>query len=168
MVDATHHGDGQPTHPSVRYERTDANFRWILIIILGAMGFAALVHYTLLVYYGDQLHAQATVKKSPFPLAPSPSTALPREPRLEQLDRLAGVETPNVYERETARLDILNSYGPTSEEGFIRIPIDKAMGLLADKLPHREAPSAEQQRRSSGLVDSGESNSGHMFRGRPR
>jgi hypothetical protein len=112
---------------------------------------------------------QARVKKSPYPLAPGPSTALPREPRLEQIDRLAGVETPNVHERETSRLEVLQSYGPTSEEGFMHIPIEQAMKLLAAspqyKLKARPEPSADQKRRSGGLVDAGESNSGRMFRG---
>jgi hypothetical protein len=55
----------------------------------------------------------------PYPLAPGPSTALPAEPRLEQIDRLEGVERPNVYKREEAKEGVLNRYGPTAEQGYI-------------------------------------------------
>ena len=77
---------------------------------------------------------QAAIKQSPYPLAPAPSHAPCRaEPRLEQIDRLAGVETPNVYEREAAKLQTLNSYGPTAEEGFVHIPIERAMQLMVEQ-----------------------------------
>ncbi len=168
MVDTVHQGDGQMEHPAVRYERTDASFWGIVIVILAALGFAAIVHYAILMYYRGYERQLSYTKKSPFPLAPSPSTALPREPRLEQIDRLAGIERPDVYQREWNKLEILNSYGNSSEEGYLHIPIDRAMDLLAKKLPHREAPTKEQQRRSSGLMDAGESNSGQMLRRGPR
>src|SRR5689334_6160633 len=115
MVDASQQGDGQLRHPSVHHEPTDASFRGVLIVLFGVMVFAALAFYGLLVYLRGYGEYQASRKKSPFPLAPGPSTTLPSEPRLEQLDRLAGVETPNVYERESSKLDLLNGYGPTAE-----------------------------------------------------
>jgi hypothetical protein len=37
------------------------------------------------------------------------------------------------------------------------------MRLLENKLPARPAPSAEQERRSGGLVDAGEPSSGRLF-----
>jgi hypothetical protein len=154
-----------PENPSVRHERTDASLRAILMVAVGAMVFAAVAFYLLLMFFESEQKREAAIKKSPFPLAPGPSTALPREPRLEQIDRLAGVETPNVFERESAKLEVLNGYGPTPEEGFIHVPIDQAMGFLADKLPTRPEPPADQRRRSAGLIDAGASNSGQLFRG---
>ncbi len=78
---------------------------------------------------------------------------------------MAGIERPNVYERQASREEILNSYGPTTEEGFVHIPIERAMKMLENKLPARAEPPADQTRRSDGLVDSGEPNSGGIFRG---
>ena len=65
---------------------------------------------------------------------------------------------------ETPKNQTLYSYGPTHDEDYVHVPIDEAMKQLANKLPVREAPSAEQARREGGLVDAGESNSGRMFR----
>src|SRR5262245_33789335 len=113
MVDEIHHPDGGLEHSSVRHERTDANFRAILIILIGAMVFAAVVHFVIWVFFKGYAGYQARIKQSPFPLAPAPSTALPPEPRLEQLDRVAEVERPNVYERQAVREDRLNRYGTT-------------------------------------------------------
>jgi hypothetical protein len=164
MVEDNPQSNGQPQHPEVRYEHSDANFRAILFIILGTMALAVVIQMAVLAFFYDYRDSQADIKKSPYPLAPTPSTALPAEPRLEQVDRLAGVETPNVYERMESKEKILNSYGDTPEKGFVHIPIDKAMKLLENKLPARPAPPAEQVEKSRGLVDAGESNSGRMFR----
>ncbi len=166
MVDENLQSNGQPEHPEVRYEHSDANFRAILFIILGTMALAALIQTAVLAFFYDYRDYQADIKKSPYPLAPTPSTALPAGPRLEQVDRLAGVETANIYERMESKEKVLNSYGDTPEKGFVHIPIEQAMKWLEDKkmLPARPAPSAEQVEKSSGLVDAGESNSGRMFR----
>ncbi len=166
MPEEIHETDHPTEHPDVRYERSDAAFRPILYILLGALAFGVVVQLGMSVWFHYLRDYQAEIKKSPFPLAPGPSNALPRDPRLEQVDRLAGIETPNVFERETANLRTLNSYGPTEDKGFVHIPIERAMQLILERqmLPSRPAPSAEQNRRSGGLVDSGEPNSGRMFR----
>jgi hypothetical protein len=80
---------------------------------------------------------------------------------------VAGVERLNVYERQAAREDLLNRYGTTREEGFVHIPVGRAMTLLENKLPARKEPPAGQRRRGDGLVDGGEPNSGRLFRGEP-
>jgi hypothetical protein len=164
MVDENLQSNGRPEHPEVRYEHSDANFRAILFIILGTMALAALIQAAVLAFFYDYRDYQADIKKSPYPLAPTPSTALPAKPRLEQVDRLAGDETPNIHERMASKEEILKSYGDTPEKGFVHIPIEQAMKLLENKLPARPAPPAEQVEKSSGLVDAGESNSGRMFR----
>jgi hypothetical protein len=164
MVEESHESDGRLEHPEVQYEHSDANFRAILFIILGTMALAALIEAAILAFFYDYRAYQADIKKSPYPLAPAPSTALPAEPRLEEVDRRAGVETPNVYERMESKEKIRDSYGDTPEKGFVHIPIEQAMKLLENKLPARSAPQAEQAEKSSGLVDAGESNSGRMFR----
>ena len=170
MAEEIIHPDGRIEHPSVRYERSDANFRAILFVILGALMFGAVVECGILVFFKRYADYQANIKKSPHPLGPGPSNALPREPRLEQVDRLAGVETANTGETERAKRELLNSYGPTKEEGFVHIPIDRAMKYLVEegKLPARPEPPADGGSRSNGLIDAGESNSGRVFKGEPK
>jgi hypothetical protein len=165
MPEEIRHPDGRPVHPEIRYEGSDANFRWILGILLAAMVFAALVQYLVLVFFVDYRDYQSEIKKSPFPLAPGPSNTLPREPRLEQLDRVTGIEKPNIYVRQETREEVLNSVGRTKEKGYVYIPIQKAMELLENQLPARAAPAGPQ--RDNGLVDAGEPNSGHLLRRRP-
>jgi hypothetical protein len=168
MPDEIHHPDGRIEHPSVRYERTDASFGCILSILIAALIFGIVAFAGVRLFFDEYRNYQAEIKKSPYPLAPEPSTALPREPRLEQIDRLAEVETPNVHEREAAKEKILNSYGATQESGFVHVPIERAMSLLADKLPVRAKPPANQTEHSNGLIDAGESNAGRVFRRRAK
>jgi hypothetical protein len=165
-----------PEHPSVRYERTDASFKGVFTVVVIAGVLGALFCVMVWLFFSRVQEEEALRKKSPFPLAGAqqaaagPSTALPREPRLEQVDRLAGSDRPDGYSREVDRLRILDSYGPTDEEGFIHVPIEQAIGYLANekKLPARPEPSAGQRRRAGGLVDGGEPNSGRLFREGPR
>ncbi len=164
MVDEIRHPDGRIEHPSVRYEHSDASFRAIALIILASIGLGILILGAVLAFFYDYRLYQAEIKQSPYPLAPTPSTALPAEPRLEQIDRLEGIQTPNVYERQASREEILNSYGDTPQKDFVHIPIEQAMNMLENKLPARAAPSAEQAQKAGGLVNAGESNSGRMFR----
>lgn len=160
----------RPENPSVRREGTDVSFRWILGTIIFAMLFAAWVHIILLVFYGSYADYQKDIKTSPYPLARElPSTGvptLPPEPRLEEVNRLSGVERSNVYERQETREQRLESYGPTEETGYAHVPIDEAIKHLTNKLPSRRAAPADRHRQN-GLVDGGESNSGRMFREEP-
>jgi len=165
MPEPTIERNGEPLHPDVRYEHSDVSFPGIMTV-LGVLMFCGVLNFFFvwLVFYRIGVQ-QDVVKKSPYPLALEPSEVLPREPRLEQVDRMAGIDKPNVYVRESDRLKVLDSYGPSEEDGYVHIPIERAMEMLADKLPARKEPPAEQRRRSGGLVDAGESNSGRMFRG---
>lgn len=166
MAEEIRHPDGRIEHPSVHTEKTDASFSWIAGILAGAAVLAVIIHGVILGFFYEYRGYEADIKKSPFPLAAKPSEELPPEPRLEPLDRLNKVESSNVYERQLSRETILKRYG-TREEGFVHIPIKQAMTLLDGKLPARQGPAVDE-RRGDGLVDSGESNSGRMFRGKPR
>ncbi len=163
--------DGPPPgglqHPTVLYDHTDANFRWIIGLVLGALVFAAVVHFVILRFYQSYANYEAEIKRSNYPLAPPADKTLPPEPRLEQVNRVAGFEKGDVYLREKEKEDRLNSYGP-AEDNYVHIPIEKAMDQLAGKLPAAKPPAEGQARRQNGLVDAGESNSGRMFRGAKR
>jgi hypothetical protein len=155
--------DGRIEHPGVQYEHHDASFRGVVFVLVGLMCLASFHFYMVLWFYHSYSRYQAGIKKSPFPLAAGPSQELPREPHLEQLDRLEESQRSNVYAREASKEQVLQSYGRTAEKGFVHIPIDRAMELLADKLPARKGQPGTQSK-ANGLVDSGASNSGRMFR----
>ena len=98
--------------------------------------------------------------------APSWETSLPPEPRLEQINRLEKDKVSNTFAREKEKEDFLHSYGQTPEKGYVHVPIERAMDLLAGKLPARkEQPKDKQSLRENGLLDGGAPNSGQMFRG---
>lgn len=155
--------DGRIEHPRVRYERRDIRVRWIIgiLIFFGCIGVAHLLLLWWLLHW--QMEIADRAKRSPYPLAPQPSTRLPLPPRLEQLDRMEGRDISDVFQREAARLRLLESYGPTDDPGYLHIPIEQALERLADRLPVRKQPPPSGK--DHGLVDSGESNSGRMARG---
>ncbi len=158
---------GGHVHPSVRFEHRDASLPAILVIMASALAFAALtfaIVWFFFLGYGRQLDV---ARQSKFPLAPTPSTALPPEPRLEELDRLRGKTTADEYARQKSKLAVLNSYGKTDEAGYVHIPIETAMKQVAGKLPVRKQ-QPKGARHDLGLVDAGESNSGRLFREEPR
>lgn len=161
-----HHPDGRMEHPWVEYEKRDARFPQVAIVmvVIGVVG--ALQAYAVLCFFRGQEHSQAEQKKSPYPLAPDSSTQAPLEPRLEQIDRLKGVARENVYRRELAKELVLHSYGETADDGFVHIAIEQAMEAVAGELKVRDEPAGPHHDR--GLIDSGESNSGRLFRREPR
>ena len=123
-------------HPGVRYEHRDITFRWVLALLLLIAAFLIGMSLLMLKFFWMQEEAERRLKGSTEALAP----ALPPEPRLEQIDALAGVEAANVNARLAAQEEKLNSYGPTGEKGFVHIPIRQAIEAVADKLPVREPP----------------------------
>jgi hypothetical protein len=159
--------DGRIEHPDVSHEKHDLSFPWIVGLILGAMGFACVVHYILWVFFLHYTKYQDVVKKSPFTLAPHPDQKLPPEPRLDPLNLKQNIEHANVYDRQKAKEQVLDSLGPTAEKGFVHIPIDRAMDLLASKLPVTKSAPDSLRKRGNGLVDSGAPNSGRMLRKKP-
>jgi hypothetical protein len=168
MVEQTPHPDGRPEHPEIKTEESDVSFTAVAVVLGTLVVLAVLMHIVLWGFFKKREEQQSDVKRSPFPLAAQPGNSLPPEPRLEPLDRTSGVESSNVYLRLEEKEAATRRYGPTTEEGYVHIPVGRAMDLLAGKLPARAAPPAEAERRANGLAGSGEPNSGRMFREGPR
>lgn len=152
-------------HASVNYERSDAKFRWIFGLLVGAMIFAVVVNIAVLWFHNRYAAYEAKIKASQYPLA-TDNGRLPPEPRLEQLNRMSDIEKGNVYLREQVKETTLHSYATLEEKGYVRVPIEQAMDYLAqkDRLPARAAPPDDVTRRQGGLVNGGASNSGRLMR----
>ncbi len=168
------HPDDHVANPGVRYEPKDIYLGRILGVIVIALCVVGALYFGVWRFFRSQERVQEEFKKSPYPLAPAPSTALPPEPRLEELDRLTpeemeqldlitSLETAGVNGQLAAQEKALHEYGPSSEKDFVRIPIEQAMKALAGTLP--VAKESSPGRDANGLVDAGQSNSGRMFRG---
>jgi hypothetical protein len=123
-------------HASVNYERTDASFRWVLGLLLAAGALAVIIYLAILGLFVDYRSQLDEERRSRYPLAPGPRTELPPEPRLEQLDRKEGISPGQ--SRQKAQWEQLHRYGETGEAGFVHIPIERAMKLVAGKLPVRK------------------------------
>jgi hypothetical protein len=157
------HPDGRIEHPTVRYETRDIPFGWILALLLLACGIAAVHYYVIAKFFWAREGSLATERKSPYPLMPQPSSQRPPEPRLEQIDRLDHVPAADAFGLEEPRQKALRRYGTTDERGVVRIPIEKAIKVTADKLSVRKTPWPHTEK-ASGLLDGGEPNSGRVYR----
>jgi hypothetical protein len=159
--------DGRLDNPRVRYETRDVRFPGILAILIAGSCIGGLDYFVVWKIFRNREAHQAELKVSPFPLAPQPRTNLPQEPRLEQIDRLAGIESSNVFDRQSASIRLLTTYGQTPEQGYIRIPIERAMQLVLKDLPVRKPSPQHGPRKDDGLLYSGDSNSGRILRETP-
>jgi hypothetical protein len=153
-----------PVRPDVRYEPRDVRFRWVLILAVAGCGIGVGIFFLVRGIYWATLESR--VDGQPTAAAPSelPTSQLPPEPRLELLDRLEKTPPSNVAKWERSEEKSLETYAPSDEKGFVHIPLQHAMQMLAGHLPVRKEADRPKFK-DKGLVDAGESNSGRMFRG---
>jgi hypothetical protein len=156
--DGEHH-----EHSGVQYEPIDVSLSRIINLLVIALCVLAGTFYGTWLFFTSREHAQEEVKRSPFPLAAGPSTALPPQPRLEQLDRMTPAESQAVDIDLMKQEQELHRYGKSADKGFVQVPIEQAIKAVAAKLP--VAKGSSPGRDGNGLVDDGQSNSGRMFRG---
>lgn len=132
-------------NPDVAHERSDVNHRAIAGFALGLLVLAIVIHiglYWLLEYYrAREARRAAAVAVA----APSAEREIPPPPRLQVSPQA------DMAELRAAEEKLLYSYGWVDRERKVaRIPIDRAMELLAQKgLPARKAPGAEAGRQAS-------------------
>ena len=159
--------NGPPENPSVHFEASDVNVRWLLILGIVALILAPIIHGVVYWFFRSNQNVQATAKESSFPLASSADKELPPEPRLEQADRLGPPDEKGYGPQRPARKEAIpDGYGRTEEKGYVRIPIERAMQLLLEKKKLRVRESnTEEKKREEGLIGGGESSSGRRFRG---
>ncbi len=126
-------------HPDVRHEPSDVNVRAIILTGIGIVILAAILYILLWLLFEALSDRQVGLHLPPPPLADRPSGPLPPEPRLQS--------SPSTDLREMRAEEdaILHSYGWVDEQaGVVRIPIERAMKLLAERgLPVRPAPEGQ-------------------------
>lgn len=151
-----------PVHKNVRWEERDVSVLGFFLVgaAIGLFGAGLLLVVRLMLWHEEQVLAQR--KASGFPLVSQPSGQLPAEPKLEPINRLENVKSSDGFSRYLQQERQLHSYGETSDDGFVHVPIEQAMKIIVDKLPIRELQPSDA--RSHGLVNAGEANSGRMFR----
>src|SRR5207247_7410869 len=120
----------------------------------GAGAVLAIVHVAIVFFFVGSREDLADARRSKYPLAPGPSTALPPEPRLEQLDRHEATASSRLPRFGKVKMELLHRYGRADEDGFVYIPIDRAMKMLGNKVPARGA-QGERRSRARGLVGVG-------------
>jgi hypothetical protein len=156
------HPDERLEHPTVKRERTDVRTGRIIAFLLICVCVGGLDFFVVWHFFRHSESDQARLKASTYPLAPAPSLTLPKEPRLDPLNRMIGNEQANVFQSESDKLAQLNELGPAKEKGFVRIPIQDAIKLVIPRLPVRKQPD-KTAGKDDGLRYGGGPNSGRVF-----
>ncbi len=144
-------------HPEVRHEFSDVSFRWIVGALMTAGVLGAVIHFAIGFFFEARKEALDVARRSPYPLAPRPSTALPPEPRLEQLDRMKQRTEPITLDKGQANLVRLGSLGPTEDKDFVHIPIERALRAACRQATGARPTSARAGDRRSRHLRTGSS-----------
>src|SRR6516225_2740054 len=94
--------DGRIEHRSVRREPRDVRALWIVAVFSAGVVLGAVILTIVWGLFERSERKQNEAKASAYPLAPAPSLALPREPRLDPLNQTVGNIEADVYARESA------------------------------------------------------------------
>src|SRR5262245_24216238 len=117
------HSMSEPvSHHENRRETTDASLRWVLLTLAVAGVAGVLISLAVELFLNGYEGRRAAEQAPSHALTPGPEPRLPREPRLEQIDRRAGLEPNSAAAEPTA-----DTYGPSGERGFVRVPVERAM-----------------------------------------
>ena len=158
MTDTTAHHE---THGRIEHETSDVSAQASLLFI-GTLGIVlVLITAGLWMLFKSMAAEQAKLKESRFPLARAErqlplAEHLPPAPRLEGLEPgslirsgVAGWPSLGPAQRERDEL-ALSKYGwADAKAGIAEIPVERAIDLLAGKLPVRKdavAPGAEARK----------------------
>jgi hypothetical protein len=128
-VEASDHG--APVHGA--HEERDVVFRPIVLAAVGLLAVIVFV-FVSMQWLFDYYAAREARRSEPNPLAESYARELPPEPRLQT------APVQDLRQLRAAEDAVLNSYGWIDRKnGVVRIPIERAMELLARRgLPATE------------------------------
>jgi len=156
---------GEAKNAKVHFEPTDISLRGVLIVVVVAGLLMPLHQFCMMMFFQHEERSERVGHPAELPRTMDENGVLPVEPRLEQLDRLAGIATPDDGRQQMLAEATLNSYGSTQDKEFVHVPIHWAMEQVVSRLPVNVSKSHGPVS-NRGLLDAGEPNSGRMFRGR--
>jgi hypothetical protein len=151
--------ESQAEKAAIGHETSDANVRGVLGFAAGLVVFvvASLIVVAWLFHYFAA--REERMKRPLSALAASERGRLPPEPRLEGLEHARQLEQPQGPSTGTPQ-----GYGWVDREaGIVRIPIENAMNIIAEKLPSRP-PEAEGELYGQSSGKPSDSNSGRIPR----
>jgi hypothetical protein len=134
------HGHAREVNPGVSHERRDVNVFQVSAFGIGLLLGCIVVVFAMWAMF-DFLYSREDAKNAtnPAALMMKDQNKLPPEPRLQAEPK---VELKDLRADEDA---ILNSYGWVNpDKGIVRIPIDQAIDLVAQKgLPSKPSPTGQ-------------------------
>jgi hypothetical protein len=128
-----------PPSTAVGHETTDAEAGPVLKFLL-VLGIVTIVTAGLVVLFYNYLERrEANEKTARYPLAAGRTRPLPPQPRLQTYP------FDDIKELRRSELPLLDQYAWVDKNrGVVRIPIERAMELIAERgLPYRAAPAGE-------------------------
>jgi hypothetical protein len=157
MVEVTPHG--QIERLESHHESRDANLTAVVGFGAG-LGILIAVVLVVLVWMFHVLAAREAAAKRPVsPVAESERGRMPPEPLLEGLDTAANKE-----QHPATKKEVRQEYAWENQKaGIVKIPIESAMNILADKLPARP-PDATNKQEARSQEEPSASNSGRTRR----
>lgn len=115
-------------HPVTAHEETDVNLRPVVIAGLALMIVLVVTAAAMFGLFRVMEFQEARMSPPPNPLAAAEG------PRLPPLPRLQAHPLKDLDELRKAEHELLTSYGWVDKgAGTVRIPIDRAMALLAER-----------------------------------
>src|SRR4051794_34285266 len=139
-------------HEEVQFEQAELSVNRIVAVLGGiALVFAGVILICGLILKASRSEVDRAATAPNYNL---PSDPKPAGPRLEPLDYSTAIAA-NVFAAQVEKEHELHTYGKTSEEDFVRIPIEKAMKLASKAMRLRQV-ATEAPAKSFGLVGGGE------------
>jgi hypothetical protein len=134
-------------NPDVAHEHSDVNVRLILIFGAALLVAALVIHLAL--YWLLERYNESSPRPSRAASAPGTQESLPPEPRLQVAPRADMANMRAAEERE------LQTYGWVDrEKQVVRIPIDRAMQLIAERgLPARKEAGQTSEKKTGESTD---------------
>jgi len=121
-----------PTENPARHEPTDINTRPLKIMAAVSVIAAVVIPLGLLWLFRHYEHTATHPDLNMVKFRPeAPGTP---EPRIQGVPTFHGnIPRADMEELRRQSQQRLNSYGKSEDQGFVRIPIDRAMQILVDK-----------------------------------
>ncbi len=140
-------------------EKTDIRLVSAMIMIAVAGIAIGLAVVGARIWFGRELQQWERRNSASYSLT---TDKLPAEPRLEPLESHSPSTRGTFAAAEREKEAMLHRYGRTEEDGYVHIPIEKAMERAAKDLQASQRSNAPE-RKSRGLVTGGEANSGRVL-----